>query len=330
MNIRTARTLVALSLILFAIVGLAFHTGTGTICQYGVNIVNALCPLGGLETMIASHTFLPRGIIGMLFVLLLILVFGRAFCSWMCPTNVVRRVFGLKNPYQRRQHAVRRAAEKLVRVKEQAAEDAATEEDIELAKANLAAAEEAAAHPAPGLDDAPAPERGGLRDTRIWVLIGTFISTAICGIPVFCLVCPVGLTFASVTAIWRAVQFGETTWSILVWPALLVLEMVILRRWCHTLCPLGALVSLVARKNPTFKVNLNTSACLRESKGVACDRCVDVCPEGIDLHPNATTTPHHQCLKCGDCTSVCPAHAITFSVFSKLNKGEKIDEEAVE
>ena len=71
--------------------------------------------------------------------------------------------------------------------------------------------------------DVPASERGGLHDSRNWVLGGAILSTAAFGFPVFCLVCPVGLTFGTLVVVWRVFQFNEVTWSLLVFPAMLVL-----------------------------------------------------------------------------------------------------------
>lgn len=132
----------------------------------------------------------------------------------------------------------------------------------------------------------------------------------------FCLVCPVGLTFATIICLWRALQFGEATLSLLVFPAILVVEVVVLRRWCHNLCPLGALMSLIARGNKTFRATLDDKACLR-LQGVACGKCADACPEGIDLHDGALSTPRHECIKCGECRFACPVQAITFPFLPK-------------
>ena len=40
-------------------------------------------------------------------------------------------------------------------------------------------------------------------DSRHYVLGGALLSTAVFGFPVFCLVCPIGLTFATVLVVWR-------------------------------------------------------------------------------------------------------------------------------
>ena len=92
--------------------------------------------------------------------------------------------------------------------------------------------------------DVPAAQRGGAADSRNWVLGGALLSTAVFGFPVFCLICPVGLTFATLIAVWRLFQFNEVALSLLVFPAMLALEVLVLRKWCSRFCPLGALLSL--------------------------------------------------------------------------------------
>ena len=67
--------------------------------------------------------------------------------------------------------------------------------------------------------DVPAAQRGGAADSRNWVLGGALLSTAVFGFPVFCLICPVGLTFATLIAVWRLFQFNEVALSLLVFPA---------------------------------------------------------------------------------------------------------------
>ena len=128
--------------------------------------------------------------------------------------------------------------------------------------------------------DVPAAQRGGAADSRNWVLGGALLSTAVFGFPVFCLICPVGLTFATLIAVWRLFQFNEVALSLLVFPAMLALEVLVLRKWCSRFCPLGALLSLVSRLNRTFRPVSNEATCLRSSKGEHCHQCADVCPEG--------------------------------------------------
>lgn len=317
MTLKTKRLLTALIFVAITCVGLAFHTGLGTPSMLGINQIAALCPLGGIEAAIASHIIVPVGVLGLLVVVVLILIFGRAFCAWGCPMGLLKRLFGIKTPQEKR---AAKAKQGQTADGDQATTQAAGGNSI--AKLVPSMARE---------DDAADPERGGVGDSRMWVLGGAVVTTAAFGFPVFCLVCPIGLSFATIICLWRAIQFGEATWSLIVFPAILIIEVVVLRRWCHTLCPVAALMSLVARGNKTFKASLDETTCLHSAHGEHCNKCVDVCPEGIDLHRDALSTPHYECIKCGSCSQVCPVHAITFPFLPKQETlGGKHEEEPVQ
>ena len=115
----------------------------------------------------------------------------------------------------------------------------------------------------------------------------------------------------------RLFQFNEVALSLLVFPAMLALEVLVLRKWCSRFCPLGALLSLVSRLNKTFRPVSNEATCLRSSKGEPCHHCADVCPEGIDLHDASGSAPMHECTKCRACADACPMHAISFPFLPK-------------
>lgn len=260
MKLSTKRALAAVGVLGLVGVGLAVHTGTGTPSAWGIADIAAICPLGGIEAAIASKTVVPPLLIGLVLVVALVALVGRAFCAWGCPVPLVRRIFGVREK--------------------------------------------------PG--DKPGPaERDGVNDSRNWVLGATVLTTAAFGFPVFCLICPVGLTVATFIALWRVFQFSEVTLSLLVFPLVLVLEVVLLRKWCHRFCPLGALLGLIARLNRTFRPTVAEDSCL-QCAGGSCSRCVEVCPEGIDLHHPAESVSLAECTKCGECKDACPAHAISF------------------
>ena len=165
-------------------------------------------------------------------------------------------------------------------------------------------------------------ERDGANDSRNWVLGATVLTTAAFGFPVFCLICPVGLSVATFIALWRLLQFSEATLSLVVFPAILVVEIVLLRKWCHRFCPLGALLGFMARLNRTFRPTVAAESCLHCS-GVICSRCADVCPEGIDLHRPDASVSLAECTKCGECKDACPAHAISFPFLSRAGKADQ-------
>jgi ferredoxin-type protein NapH len=160
-------------------------------------------------------------------------------------------------------------------------------------------------------------------DSRHLVLGGTLLSTVIFGFPVFCIVCPVGLTFASLIALWRLVGFNEPSWALLVFPLFLAFELLVLRKWCLKFCPLGALMSLMSIPNRLLRPEVDTKKCLRE-QGIDCSVCVSVCEEQLDPHfPGGM----HECTKCGLCKERRPAKAITIPVFAvRPKKKEELQE----
>jgi polyferredoxin len=75
------------------------------------------------------------------------------------------------------------------------------------------------------------------------------------------------------------------------------------RFWCRTLCPLGALLSLISPLG-VFKRRVS-EACNR------CMACQKGCPMGaIDADPLKTSTA--ECIQCRACARICPEMAITF------------------
>lgn len=290
------RVLAPVLILVLAGIGLAVHTGTGTPSAWGIYDIAAICPLGAVEAFLASKTFVPPLFIGLAIVVVFVLIFGRAFCAWGCPVPLLRKVFGIKGDRESR----------LWRKRNQAKEDGSSaSRDVDAGCEDL--------------DRESIKEskyRGGVHDSRNWVLGGTVLTTAAFGFPVFCLICPVGLTFATLIAVWRLFQFSETTLSLLVFPAILVVEIVFLRKWCHKFCPLGALLSLISRANKTFRPTVDSSVCLHE-KGEHCHRCVSVCPEGVNLHDKVASAPLSECTKCHVCAEKCPVHAISFPILPK-------------
>lgn len=155
--------------------------------------------------------------------------------------------------------------------------------------------------------------RGMKLDGRHAILAVAVVSTLLFGFPVFCLACPVGLTFTAVLLIMRLFAFGETTWTIILVLAVIAVEVVALPNWCGRFCPIGAFMSLASGTNRTFLPKVNAGTCLVESKGIACDRCHESCPEGIDLHDIARgATTLNDCSKCRNCAVACPTRSITF------------------
>lgn len=258
---------------------LAFNTGTGTLSALGVGHAAALCPVGALESFLGARQLTLHGVFCLGVTVLVTLAVGKAFCAWACPVPWLRRFFRPGS------------------------------------KQDCAVADEAPSKPAiANAQHIPLPPVGGKRDGyridgRHVVLGGALASSLVFGFPVFCLVCPVGLSFATLIALWRLVGLNETTWDLVVFLAILLVEVVLLRKWCTRLCPISALLSLVSRANRTLRPHVG-EACVR-AHGKDCRACVQVCPEQLDPH----TKRIPECSKCNACAEACPAQAISLKLF---------------
>lgn len=304
--ISRARTIALLVVFLSVLVGLFVGNGWGTLSSMGIGAIAYLCPLGALETLVAGHSPVLRTLLALVCVLAVVALIGRAFCAWVCPVPPLRRFF---RPDEGKKDGSRRDESKSP--KTPLVPDAAA------SPAPLTAQEVKALAPSCGsscssCSSCGLPPVGGKRDglqidSRHGVLLGALASSALFGFPVFCLVCPVGLTIAVAVGVYRALFQQDPTVSLLVFVAILLVEVVFFRKWCHKLCPLGALMSLVGAKAPFLKPRVSAEKCLRE-KGLDCQACVSACPEQLDPHSAAIP----ECTKCGLCAEACPVGAISF------------------
>lgn len=287
---RTYRLRMIVALAILAVVAVGYFTagGLGNICGIGFESLTLLCPLGALMALLAEKTAIPLAVVSVVAVLAICIVLGKVFCSWVCPVHF------LSGPKRRK-------------------ELSGCAEDTAKATAPLTKKEKAALSGCASCAS-PCGKSGGVKiDSRHGILAAALGSTLVFGFPVFCLVCPVGLTFATVLLVMRLFAFGETTWTIIAFVALIAAEVILLPRWCAKFCPLGALLSLMSGLNRTFRPHLNAEKCLAESRGASCDLCVRACPEGINLHDIAAgETTLADCSKCRACADVCPEHAIAF------------------
>lgn len=287
MKARTLRTIVTFAVLVLVAIGYFTAWGIGNLSGFGWDAFSVLCPLGYLESLVAGKTFVPRAFISFVVILVLIVVFGRVFCAWICPMPTLQRLIP----------GVRRRKRKA---------DAQVSQGVSACEATA---------------DKPAGRVRRLRfDSRFGVLLGALASAAIFGFPVFCLICPVGLTFATVLLIMRLFAFGDVNWAVVVVPLVLLIEVVFLRKWCGKFCPLGALISLVSGANRTLRPHVDDASCLFTSKGVRCFACSKACPEHLDVRrPQLSEEALGNCTKCRECADACPAKAISFPVLPKAD-----------
>lgn len=275
----------AVRFLIVAVLLIALFAGwqTGTLCSVGYDAIAYICPLGALEAIFGSWAFVPRVLICLAVVVIVALVFGKAFCSWVCPVAPLSDLLRGRKAREKDECERTQAAHRVLE---------------RWSDTNAAQAEK------------HKPIRSRV-DGRHVVLAGSLASAAVCGFPVFCLVCPIGLTFASAIALYRLIGFNEPAIEVLVFPALLVLELTVFRKWCHRFCPVGALLSLLSRGNRTFKPHVNASMCARHA-GSSCAACAQACPEHIDPCADLGDRSLAECTRCGACVNTCPAKALSF------------------
>ena len=280
----TLRGLTCAAVFVAVAVGLLFSTGFGTPSSFGWSSVAWLCPLGSLEVLLGSWAFVPRLFILIAVAAVVVFFVGKGFCSFVCPVPHIQTLFRTKKRKKRAEHEKHAAAE------------------VALARYK---------------NGEKPKRRAGNVDGRHVVLAGALASAAVFGFPVFCLVCPVGLTIATFIAVWQLVQSNALTVGLVVFPVIVIVEVVVLRRWCHALCPLGALFSLISQKSVSLKPQVDYAVCLREREGKDCSVCSAVCGEFVDPHSDLGVRPLSECVKCGKCAAACPAKAIAFKLTGK-------------
>lgn len=313
---RTARGWVAFACVAFALAGMAFRVGIGTPSAFGIQQISAICPLGALETMTGAKSVMLHPLLLFVLVVVLIALVGKAFCAWMCPVPWLQRFFRPKKRSVAKGGVGHNASAKSgaghgvpASRNDPGAASAQVGPSATACIPSACAACAGAAACAKALAPVGGARDGVQLDSRHAVLVGTLASAAVFGFPVFCLICPVGLTFATIIGLWNLVQFNEPSWALIIFPIILIAEVTVLRKWCSKICPISALVSLLSNLNVTLRPRVKADVCLR-SRGVDCHACVDACPEQLDPHSGRIP----ECSKCGKCVEACPAKAISIKL----------------
>jgi ferredoxin-type protein NapH len=259
--IRIVTTSLAIVIIASGVIGELRYQG---ICTLGAYKIWGTCPLGFLERSLALRKLLPQWP-SVLLVVVSVILLGRVFCAWVCPTVLLRREFNLKEDFK------------------------------------------------------PEPEAvpGGINwasYSSYAFLGGVLLASYLFRFPVFCLFCPIGLFFGFLYAVGRYFSVDTLGLELVLFPAMLVLELWLLKSWCRSICPVGALLSIFGSFNLFLVPTFRKEKCLT-STGVNCQACKRACPEGIDLSKTNRGLAPNSCTKCLECYEKCPARAIKLVVF---------------
>lgn len=271
------RTAAMTVVVVLAALGTVWNVGIGSLSGFGIGQISGVCPLGFLETVLADHSFLPRSLVSFLVIAGITAIFGRILCGWVCPIPLLRHWLpGGKQNKNEPRHGN--------------------------GDANGSRKSE---------DNEPNPEVERARPA-LYLLGGTLLSSAIFGFPVFCLICPIGLFFFTVFGVLRLFRYNEPSLDLIAIPVILLVELVLLKKWCSRLCPLGALLGLFATFHRGLVPTVDPARCLVETRGSRCHQCHSVCAFGVDLKKSPPEGRLNECVKCRDCAAICPAKAISF------------------
>lgn len=164
-----------------------------------------------------------------------------------------------------------------------------------------------------------------LESLRFGLLGMTLALSLVLGLPIFQAISPIN--FMSWLAVFSPDHVSDATtefWAIaqrvlaagggmlLFLGLIVVVELVLHPFWCRTLCPLGALYSLIGTKAfLKIKISPDPAACK------PCNRCTNSCPMGISVMQEYTTPQkpaitHPNCTRCGACIDACPNAVLKF------------------
>ena len=87
-----------------AIAAAAFFNIPATFCIVNIGWLQLVCPVGFIETSIATKSIMVKMLPGTALVGILTLFLGRSFCSWVCPARYTGKVF--KNFADNKMHPI--------------------------------------------------------------------------------------------------------------------------------------------------------------------------------------------------------------------------------
>ncbi len=128
------------------------------------------------------------------------------------------------------------------------------------------------------------------------------------GLPAFCAyICPAGTLEAGIPLVLLNEGLRSSIGFLYVQKNVILLitiiaSIVIYRPFCKYICPLGAIYSLF-NKIALFRLHFNKNTC------VGCKRCSDICAMNVDP---TKKTDDIECIRCLECSKVCPTKALTY------------------
>ena len=246
-------------------VALLYAASYGSIRTFPVSLFLEADPLLALGSAMATSV-LFSGMILSLVVVGLTLIFGRVFCSWICPLGILNHlVSALPSVLKRRQRML-------------------------------------------------SNEWRQIYQTKYYVLVALLTLSAF-GVLQVGLLDPIALTVRTFAVtifpglqkagapIYATQPYYLGGWLVgLMFVIILAANRFVVRLWCRLLCPLGALLGLLA-KFSLLRIHKDPDRCL------ACHKCSEDCHGACDPHTKIRTS---DCVMCLNCLSSCPQGGLSY------------------
>ncbi|UCD26030.1 MAG: 4Fe-4S binding protein [Candidatus Bathyarchaeota archaeon] len=273
-----------------------------------------VCPFGAAGILLTGEVEIIT-IVAMLLFIIPIVVLGNAFCSWACPIGTVIDSFD---------KSVEKFLPKIEAKREKRA--------LQRRKNKRNKQEKNLVCPSCPVSKVT-PERYGVLANG--VLASAFVGAAVFRLPVFCVVCPIGIATRGMIHL-RSLQsiagrFLPFILELLPIPIIAVLVSLRERRfWCKKLCPVGSLLRATGKLSPFLKLRVEDKKCVMKGCPEDCEdyrldmcffcrtmddrSCEKVCPVDINLVDHGS---FDRCTKCLECYVVCDHDAVKINIFEK-------------
>jgi polyferredoxin len=207
------------------------------------------------------------------------LILGKGWCGWLCPFG------GIGEALRMRHKPLKAYSRLMVRVK--------------------------AISKGRGVDLSGQEPGLMMRDVKYAFLVVTLLLSVVYTVQWFCVFCWAGVlgwfttpvNFYAFVAIMGALFIG--------------LPLLSTKKWCHSICPVGAGLSVIDRATP-FRIAIDRESCSE------CYACMNVCPTfGFAKEVDGSVSVTDTCDKCLTCLDKCPTGAIDLKMYGVKTDAEK-------
>jgi polyferredoxin len=258
-----------------------------------------ICPLGGLQVLLTGNVYCPLlllALVALFLFLIPIFLLGNVFCGWVCPLGTIIDCFD---------KAVERFMTKTNVKREQR-----TKQNREKGNTD-------------GLICSTCPFGRFLANKNVTVangvLVSALVGSAMLRLPVFCSICPIGVSNRGMFHLKSLTRITGYIMPIIIemWAIPVVAVLASLREkryWCRKICPVGATLNIAGGFSPLFKPTVKNEKCVMKGCPETCEdyrldyctmcrqvdqkRCEKVCPQNIDLLDKGSLAKCTKCLEC--------------------------------